>query len=535
MNSESLKIVCEHEVAWVTLNRPDRLNALDPALVRALRDFFTSLYHRNDIRAVVLGGTGRAFCAGLDLQAEDAIPVSGQVTRGLDGQRGIRDIVVAMRRCPQPIVCLAQGAAAGGGLALALASDIRMATPDLRMNAAFIRVGLSACDIGVSYFLPRMVGSSVAAELMLTGRCLGAQRALSLGLVSEVGPLPQLRESVLRLVEEMLRATPLGLRMTKEVLGLAVDAASLDQVLALEDRTSDSVCTGRGFRGRHRCIPGKAGARLPFASLTLMSMNPSAGPRSNPANAQDLVLVDYPLQGCARIKLNRPAARNALSRALRLELVAAIDAVAAATSVRVLILTGAGSAFCAGLDLKELGAASEPERIELLSGHALDPVAALGRFDGPVIGAVNGPAFTGGLELALACDVLVASVAASFADTHARVGALPGWGLSQRLSRSIGIHRALELSLTGRVMTAEQAAQYGLIGSVVPADDLMAAALSMAQDMLAAQPTVLAAYKRVINDGFSRTLSEGLAVERAAADQQHAAMRSVDTLGIART
>ncbi len=166
-------------------------------------------------------------------------------------------------------------------------------------------------------------------------------------------------------------------------------------------------------------------------------------------NAETLVIVERPIDGCALVTLNRPRAMNALSTALRAELVAALNRLSADTSVRVLVLTGAGKAFCAGLDLKELGAGSDPATA-LVPAEALDPVAALARFTGPIIGAINGVAITGGFELALGCDVLIASTAASFADTHARVGVMPGWGLSQRLPRIVGASRAKELSLTGK-------------------------------------------------------------------------------------
>jgi Enoyl-CoA hydratase/isomerase len=134
-----------------------------------------SLQWRQDIRVVVLAGAGRAFCSGFDLKLDMKSTNERGVTEVLAGQRRISQIVVAMRRCPQPIIALVDGPASGGGFALALASDIRIATPRTKMNAAFIRIGLSACDIGVSYFLPRMVGSAVAAEYLLTGRFMDAE------------------------------------------------------------------------------------------------------------------------------------------------------------------------------------------------------------------------------------------------------------------------------------------------------------------------------------------------------------------------
>jgi enoyl-CoA hydratase len=141
-----------------------------------------------------------------------------------------------MRRAQQPIISLVHGPACGGGFALALASDIRIAGESARMNAAFIRIGLSACDIGVSYFLPRLVGVSVASELMLTGRFINADRALRTGLVSEVVPDAKLAEAARPYIEEMLTTSPLGLRLTKECLNFSVDAPSLEAAVAMEDR-----------------------------------------------------------------------------------------------------------------------------------------------------------------------------------------------------------------------------------------------------------------------------------------------------------
>ena len=247
MGFEHLTLDETQGVAWLTLNRPERLNALNPTLVRELRGYFQSLDARSSCRVVVLQGAGRAFCAGLDLKDAQSRGVRREVSDGLEGQQGIRDIMLAMRRCPQPIVCIVQGSASGGGFALALASDIRLATPDARMNAAFIKLGLSGCDVGVSYFLPRMVGSSVAAEYLLTGRFMDAQRAHALGLVSRVAPLPELQQEAAALAAEMQAATPLGLRLTKEALGLAVDAGSMEAVIAMEDRNQILCTQGADF------------------------------------------------------------------------------------------------------------------------------------------------------------------------------------------------------------------------------------------------------------------------------------------------
>ncbi len=228
----------------------------------------------------------------------------------------------------------------------------------------------------------------------------------------------------------------------------------------------------------------------------------------------DLILIDRQTPGLAVLTLNRPQAMNALSMELMRALTSGIDGLAADPSVRVLVLTGAGKAFCAGLDLKEIGAGQNAlGRGD--SGRAdNDPVAALERFAGPVIGAINGPAVTGGFELALACDVLLASPAARFADTHARVGIAPGWGLSQRLSRAIGPYRAREVSFSGNWVSAEQAAAWGFVNRVVPAECLLADARALAADMLGAVPEMLLRYKAVIRDGYALAFGEAMQLER---------------------
>lgn len=213
----------------------------------------------------------------------------------------------------------------------------------------------------------------------------------------------------------------------------------------------------------------------------------------------------------ATVTLNRPTAMNALSRELRTAIAETFEALEADKEIRVAILTGAGKAFCAGLDLKELG--SDTGGINATIGDK-DPVTSIGQFSGPVIGAINGVAITGGFELAIACDVLICSESARFADTHARVGILPGWGLSQKLSRAIGIYRAKELSLTGNFLSAQQAADWGLVNRVVPADDLLPTCRKLADDMLSVVPECLPAYKKLIDEGFAEDFGSALKTER---------------------
>jgi enoyl-CoA hydratase len=241
---ETLKLEREGALAWLTLDRPDRLNAMSRQLVAELRAYFSSLPEDRETRVVVLRGAGRAFCAGLDLkEASDGDGVSGgSVDAGLRSQRRIAELVMLMRRAPQPIIACVHGAASGGGFALALGADVRIAGATARMNAAFIRIGLSACDVGVSYFLPRIVGASIAAELLLTGNFIDAARAEKSGLVSRVVPDAELEGAARELAGEMLRNSPLGLRLTKECLNLSLDAGSLEQVIAIEDR-NQILCT----------------------------------------------------------------------------------------------------------------------------------------------------------------------------------------------------------------------------------------------------------------------------------------------------
>jgi enoyl-CoA hydratase len=225
------------------------------------------------------------------------------------------------------------------------------------------------------------------------------------------------------------------------------------------------------------------------------------------------ILIDI-TDSIATVTLNRPAQMNALSASVRSGLANAFATLNTDDRVKVAILTGAGErAFCAGLDLKELGAGNaHPSSI--VEGED-DPVSTLNRFAKPIIGAINGVAITGGFEVALACDVLLASANARFADTHGRVGILPGWGLSQKLSRLIGISRAKELSLTGNFIDAQTAMAWGLVNRVVPAEDLLPAARKLAADMAQLPTDMLVAYKSLIDDGYSLPFGAAMALEGA--------------------
>ena len=233
---ETLRVEKQGQVDWLTLNRPDALNAINTPMVTELRDYFGGLHENADTRIAVLRGAGRAFCAGLDIKQASSGRHDAPFGGGLGFQGYLAEVYIRMRRCPQAIVSLVHGAACGGGFAFALASDIRIAAESARMNAAFIRIGLSACDMGVSYLLPRLVGTSIASELMLTGRFIHAERALATGLVSAVVPDEALADAAAPYIEEMLTTSPMGLRMTKEGLNMGIDAGSLEAAMAVENR-----------------------------------------------------------------------------------------------------------------------------------------------------------------------------------------------------------------------------------------------------------------------------------------------------------
>jgi len=229
----------------------------------------------------------------------------------------------------------------------------------------------------------------------------------------------------------------------------------------------------------------------------------------------DIVLVET-AGGVCTITLNRPEARNALNHELHLASAAALLAADADDSVDVIVLTGADPAFCAGLDLRELGSTGRnlAGGSDGQDGTPTNPIAALWTMTKPVIGAVNGPAVTGGLELALGCDFLVASERARFGDTHARVGVMPGGGMTGFLPASIGLRRAKEMSFTGNFLDADEALQFGLVNHVVPHDELLPFTQKLAADIAANDPRTVRALKGTYDAGSRMTLADCLALEQ---------------------
>ena len=236
------------EVAVVTLNRPDRLNALSFAMVDALHDALDRLGRDNSCRVVVLTGAGRGFCSGLDLTSIEGSSTSAGTSgprAGMLSQAHIADLPQRLRRLQQPVIAAVNGPAYGGGFALALACDIRVAAPEARFCSQFVKMGLGGCDIGISYTLPRIVGAGRAFELLLTARTVDAEEALRIGLVAGVaGADRSAVDLALELAGTICGYSPFGVVMTKEVLWSNLDAPSFEAAVHLENRTQILASTG---------------------------------------------------------------------------------------------------------------------------------------------------------------------------------------------------------------------------------------------------------------------------------------------------
>ena len=222
-------------VVLATLNRPERRNALTFTSFAELRALATHVADDDAVRALVLTGAGAGFCAGLDL--DEAAQLSGMsVDEFLRGQESWADAIASFRLMPKPVIAAVNGAAAGAGFSLALAADMRLASPEARFNAAFIKIGLSGGDCGTSWTLPRVVGLGHAYEILLTGRFVDAEEAARIGLVNRVVPADELLPAALELAGSIVANSPLGVRLTKQAVQVNVDAPSLQAALELENR-----------------------------------------------------------------------------------------------------------------------------------------------------------------------------------------------------------------------------------------------------------------------------------------------------------
>lgn len=227
-------------IAVLRLNRPAVLNALTDALVDELHAVFDTLTADADLRVLVLTGTGRAFCAGFDLGEAAKAPdedVLGRATAWTARQERFAGLVFKMRALRAPVIAAVNGLANGGGLALALGAEIRYAAASARFNAAFVKVGMTGCDMGVSWLLPRCVGLSRSFEMLMTGRLVDAAEAERIGLVTATVPDDQLMPRALATAREIAANDAFGVWMTKRGGWANAEAPSLQQAIELENRS----------------------------------------------------------------------------------------------------------------------------------------------------------------------------------------------------------------------------------------------------------------------------------------------------------
>jgi enoyl-CoA hydratase len=229
-------------VTTIRFNRPDRLNAIDFGLVGELHDALDDVASDDDCKVVILTGAGRGFCAGLDLKDWGTVPRVGEhrhLRAGTTPQAFLANLAQHVRATPQIVLAAVNGAAFGGGLSLALASDLRIAAESAVFCSAFIRTGLTGTDVGVSYLLPRLIGASRAFDMMITGRAVDAVEAERIGLVSRVVPDGALLDEALAMATTVAGYTAHGLRNTKEVIWHNLDTNNMAAAIALENRNQD--------------------------------------------------------------------------------------------------------------------------------------------------------------------------------------------------------------------------------------------------------------------------------------------------------
>ena len=242
----------EEGISIITLNRPERLNAINFEMIEEFLDYLDRLENNYDVNVVILTGEGRAFSAGLDLKDMSSLSsnelykndprfrylkTKDSIKVGFMLQRRITQIMIKLRKIPQPVIAAVKGPAYGGGLALSLAADIRIAGESSVFCNAFIKIGVSGADCGSTYWLPRVIGFSDAAEIIYTGKDVDAKEAERIRLVSRVVPDNKILEEAMKIAKNMLGKSVLGLRLTKQALNINIDAPSLESAIELENQT----------------------------------------------------------------------------------------------------------------------------------------------------------------------------------------------------------------------------------------------------------------------------------------------------------
>lgn len=236
--STVLRGLNEDGVVVLTMNRPDRLNAINPELIADFVAALDDIAEDRSVRAVVLTGAGRAFCSGADLKQSGEMPEDrSRVGWVFDAQLDLAKLMLRLYEMPQPVIAAVNGPAVGGGLAIALHCDVRLAAPEARFGSVFIKVGLSSLDVGVSYLLPKIIGAGHARELMLTGKIIEAEEAARINLANRIVPADQLLAEAKALAAEIAANSEYGVWMTKTGLNAVLDAPSLRHALEIENRT----------------------------------------------------------------------------------------------------------------------------------------------------------------------------------------------------------------------------------------------------------------------------------------------------------
>ncbi len=280
VNFETIKFeLKDNGIGILSLNRPEKLNAINFQMEQELHEVFDHLMVNLDCRVLIFKGEGRAFCAGTDLKEgvhlnTKKIPegyekyyflnATEPIKKKMYHQWRISSIFVKMRKISQPIIALVQGAAAGGGFGFAMASDFRIVADDVKFINASINIGLTGADVGGSYFLPRLIGLSRASEIMYTGRSVEAEEAVQIGLAIRSVESKNLLESAMELATELLRKSPLGLRMTKQALNLTMDSPSLETICQLENASIVLAFSSKDVNEASAAFFGKKDPKYPL-------------------------------------------------------------------------------------------------------------------------------------------------------------------------------------------------------------------------------------------------------------------------------
>ena len=467
--------------ATITLNHPERLNAFDFQMLRELARACEDASWDDEIRVVVLTGAGRAFCVGADLKSW-----GDEYLGNPDGYwkwfGAFKDAHDRLREIGKPTLARINGIAVGGGNELQMACDLAV-----MVEGAFIRhVGLEHGSVpagGATQWLPIMVGDRRAREIIYMCEEIPAAQAAEWGLVNWVVPEGELDAKVDEVVGEARDETPYDDPL-REAAAQLLARPRLARHGRARSRLAVAVDAERGGAGSRAAVPGE--------------------------EVSQLVLVerDGPI---AVVLLNRPEALNALSDELMDELVTRLTELDREDDVRCIVLGGSERAFAAGADIAELAKSSPIDLYYQRRVERWDVIAGLWT---PLVAAVSGFCLGGGCELAMACDLIVASETAQFGQPETGVGVIPGAGGTQRMTRAVGKSLAMDVILSGRFLSAEEALRAGLVARVVAREAWLDEAKRVARAIAAKPPVATRLAKEAVDRAFESTLTLGVEYER---------------------